>query len=139
MPSYSRNEILLVHYPFSDLSATKVRPAAVVHAPHVSQDNLIVPLTSQVAALLAGEFILATGPRRDFTFRQRQKGASIPSTLVWSSSAWGSCLCATGSDSMILYECGWDYEERGRGGVGGRADGGECAAESRCGAEEGLS
>ncbi len=56
MPSYSRNEILLVHYPFSDLSATKVRPAAVVHAPHVSQDNLIVPLTSQVAALLAGEF-----------------------------------------------------------------------------------
>ena len=58
MPSYSKNEVLLVRYPFSDLSATKVRPAVVVHAPHVSQDNLIVPLTSQTAALLAGEFIL---------------------------------------------------------------------------------
>lgn len=58
MPSYSKNEIVLVHYPFSDLSATKVRPAVVVHAPHVSLDNLIVPLTSQTTALLPGEFVL---------------------------------------------------------------------------------
>lgn len=27
MPSYSKNEVVLVHYPFSDLSTTKVRPA----------------------------------------------------------------------------------------------------------------
>ena len=58
MPSYSKNEVVLVRYPFSDLSSTKVRPAVVVHAPHVSQDNLIVPLTSQTAGLLAGEFVL---------------------------------------------------------------------------------
>lgn len=59
MPSYSKNEVVLVHYPFSDLSTTKVRPAVMVHAPHVSQDNLIVPLTSQTTALLVSEFILS--------------------------------------------------------------------------------
>ncbi len=58
MPTFSRNEIILVHYPFSDLSATKVRPAVVVHAPHLSQDSLIVPLTSRTTALLPGEFVL---------------------------------------------------------------------------------
>jgi mRNA interferase MazF len=58
MPSYLGNEVLLVRYPFTDLSIAKVRPAVVVHAPHVSQDLLIVPLTSQTAGLLAGEFIL---------------------------------------------------------------------------------
>ncbi len=58
MPTFSRNEIILVHYPFSDLSATKVRPAVVVHAPHPSQDSQIVPLTSRTTALLPGEFVL---------------------------------------------------------------------------------
>lgn len=58
MPNYSRNDILLVRYPFSDLSSVKVRPAAVVHAPHPSQDNLIVPLTSRLHQLLPGEFVL---------------------------------------------------------------------------------
>lgn len=47
MPSYSKNEIVLVRYPFSDLTSTKVRPAVIVNAPHVSQDVLIVPLTSK--------------------------------------------------------------------------------------------
>ena len=58
MPSYSKNDIVLVRYPFSDLSGSKVRPAVVVHAPYVSQDAFIVPLTSRTAALLAGEFVL---------------------------------------------------------------------------------
>ena len=58
MPSYSKNEVVLVRYPFSDLSSAKVRPAVVVNAPHLSQDVLIVPLTSRTAALLAGEFVL---------------------------------------------------------------------------------
>jgi mRNA interferase MazF len=57
MPSYSKNEVVLVRYPFSDLSSAKVRPAVVVNAPHVSQDMLIVPLTSKTGALLAGEFV----------------------------------------------------------------------------------
>jgi mRNA interferase MazF len=59
MPSFSRNETILVRYPFSDLSSTKVRPAVVVHAPHPSQDSLIVPLTSRLEGLLPGEFVLA--------------------------------------------------------------------------------
>ncbi len=59
MPSYSRGAIVLVRYPFSDLSDTKVRPAVVVNSPHISQDILIVPLTSRVNSLLEGEFVLS--------------------------------------------------------------------------------
>jgi mRNA interferase MazF len=51
MPSYSRNDILLVRYPFTDLSGVKVRPAIVVNAPHPSQDNFVVPLTSRLTLL----------------------------------------------------------------------------------------
>jgi len=58
MPSYSKNEIVLVQYPFSDLSGSKVRPAVVINAPHLSQDIFIVPLTSKITSLLKGEFIL---------------------------------------------------------------------------------
>jgi mRNA interferase MazF len=59
MPSYSKNDIILVRYPFSNLSGSKVRPAVVINASHVSQDVIIVPLTSKVSPLLAGEFVLA--------------------------------------------------------------------------------
>ena len=61
MPSYSKNEVVLVRYPFSDLSSAKVRPAVVVNAAHVSQDVFIMPLTSKTVSLLAGEFVLAEG------------------------------------------------------------------------------
>ncbi len=59
MPSYSKNEIILVPYPFSDLSSSKVRPAVVVSLPHPSQDILIVPLTSKTVSLLDGELLLS--------------------------------------------------------------------------------
>jgi PemK-like, MazF-like toxin of type II toxin-antitoxin system len=59
MPNYSRNEVVLVRYPFSALSGVKVRPAVIVNAPHVSQDVFLVPLTSHTTSLLAGEFVLA--------------------------------------------------------------------------------
>jgi mRNA interferase MazF len=59
MPNYSKNDIILVQYPFSDLSSSKVRPAIVVSAPHVSQDILITPLTSKTGSLLEGEFVLS--------------------------------------------------------------------------------
>src|SRR2546430_11369261 len=58
MPSYSKNDIVLVRYPFSDLSGSKVRPAIVVQDPHPSQDVLIIPLTSKTSGLLPGEFVL---------------------------------------------------------------------------------
>ncbi len=59
MPSYSKHDIVLVRYPFSDLSSSKVRPAVVVSSPHPSQDILITPLTSKTGALLEGEFALS--------------------------------------------------------------------------------
>lgn len=59
MPNYSKGEVILVRYPFSNLSGSKIRPAIVVNAPHVSQDVIIVPLTSKVSQLLAGEYLLA--------------------------------------------------------------------------------
>jgi mRNA interferase MazF len=59
MPSYSKDEVILVRYPFSNLSGSKVRPAVVVNASHISQDVVIVPLTSKVSPLLSGEFVLA--------------------------------------------------------------------------------
>ncbi len=59
MPNYLKNNIVLVRYPFSDLSNSKVRPAIVVSTTHISQDIFIVPLTSRITSLLPGEFILA--------------------------------------------------------------------------------
>ncbi|WP_055077278.1 type II toxin-antitoxin system PemK/MazF family toxin [Pseudanabaena sp. 'Roaring Creek'] len=59
MPNYSKNIIILVRYPFSDLSNAKVRPAVIVNASHSSQDILIVPLTSKTGSLLDGEFVLS--------------------------------------------------------------------------------
>ena len=58
MPSYLKPEVVLVLYPFSDLTSAKVRPAVVVNAAHVSQDLLVVALTSKTSGLLAGEFVL---------------------------------------------------------------------------------
>ncbi|MBI1764965.1 MAG: type II toxin-antitoxin system PemK/MazF family toxin [Acidobacteria bacterium] len=58
MPSYSHSEIVLVRYPFSNLTGSKVRPAVVVNAPHISHDLLIVPLTSRITGLLPTEFVL---------------------------------------------------------------------------------
>src|SRR2546426_792495 len=59
MASYSRGSVILVRYPFSDLSGSKVRPAVLVSAVHESSDLIIVPLTSRTTALRSGEFVLA--------------------------------------------------------------------------------
>ena len=59
MPSYSKHEVILVRYPFSDLSSSKVRPAVVVSTSHPSQDIFITPLTSKTGSLMAGEFVLS--------------------------------------------------------------------------------
>jgi mRNA interferase MazF len=59
MPSFSRNEVILVRYPFSDLTSVKIRPAVIVGAAPSFADYLIVPLTSRTSHLSAGEFVLA--------------------------------------------------------------------------------
>ena len=58
MSNYSKGEVVLVRYPFSDLSSSKIRPAVIVNAPHISEDVFILPLTSKTKSLLAGEFVL---------------------------------------------------------------------------------
>jgi len=72
MPSFSRHNLILVRYPFSDLSSSKVRPAVVVSGQHVSHDVLIVPITSRLTGLLPGEFALADWKRA---------GLNIPSAI----------------------------------------------------------
>lgn len=58
MSNYSRGEVVLVGYPFSDLPGSKIRPAVIVSSPHSSKDVFILPLTSKTISLLSGEFIL---------------------------------------------------------------------------------
>ncbi|MFC2131467.1 type II toxin-antitoxin system PemK/MazF family toxin [Bacteroidota bacterium] len=58
MKNFSKNDIILVKYPFSSLSSFKVRPAIIINAGHPSIDIIIVPLTSKTDNLLSGEFIL---------------------------------------------------------------------------------
>ncbi len=45
MPSYLTHDVILVRYPFTDLTGSKVRPAIVIGASHPSQELFIVPLT----------------------------------------------------------------------------------------------
>jgi mRNA interferase MazF len=59
MPNYLRNEVVLVRYPFSDLTDFKVRPAVIVNGLHSSRDLFIVALTSRTTNLLSGEFVLS--------------------------------------------------------------------------------
>lgn len=53
------NEVILVRYHFSNLLGSRTRPAVIVNGVHVSQSVIIVPLTSRVSPLWAGETILA--------------------------------------------------------------------------------
>ena len=99
MPSYSKNEVILMRYPFSNLSGSKVRPAIVVNASHVSQDVIIVPLTSKVSRLLAGEFVLADWKSAGLNVASAAKRGlyTVHQSLVITSV--GS-LCATDAGSL---------------------------------------
>ena len=59
MLNFSRHSLILVRYPFSDLSSSKVRPGVIVNSSHTSHDLLIVPITSRVSGLLLGEFAIS--------------------------------------------------------------------------------
>ena len=57
--SFSKGDVILLPYPFTDLKATKVRPAVVAASAtgHYS-DVFVVPLTSRLIVLSSGEFSL---------------------------------------------------------------------------------
>ena len=44
MPNYSANNVVLISYPFTKTSESKVRPAIIISTPHISKDIFIVPL-----------------------------------------------------------------------------------------------
>lgn len=72
MPSFSRHDVVLVRYPFSDLTGAKVRPAVIIGTSHGSQDVFIVPLTSKTASLLQGDFALGNW---------EEAGLNVPSAV----------------------------------------------------------
>jgi mRNA interferase MazF len=53
--SYSRGAVVLLPFPFSDQSASKVRPAVVAHAPYPSDDLIVVAASSERGTLRPGE------------------------------------------------------------------------------------
>ena len=103
MPSYSKSEVILVRYPFSDLSSAKVRPAIIVNASHVSQDVIIVPLTSKLSPLLAGEFALADWKAAGLNVASAAKRGlfTIHQSLVIKSIGSLSAADATSLDSSL--------------------------------------
>ncbi|HPO61948.1 MAG TPA: type II toxin-antitoxin system PemK/MazF family toxin [Candidatus Kapabacteria bacterium] len=72
MSNFLKYDLVLVKYPFSDLTVFKVRPAIVVNPYYPSNDIIIVPLTSHSNKLLPGEFILS---------EWKESGLNVQSTV----------------------------------------------------------
>jgi mRNA interferase MazF len=58
MTGYKRGAIILLPFPFSDQSSSKIRPAVVVSPDYPSDDLLVVAITSVSDALRPGEFAI---------------------------------------------------------------------------------
>ena len=59
--SYSKRDIILLRYPFSDFSGVKVRPAVCISSiGEKYQDIFIAPLTSRIQNLSEGEYVLSS-------------------------------------------------------------------------------
>lgn len=57
--NYSKGDVVLLPYPFTDLKTTKVRPAVVVATEDGRYaDVFVVPVTSRTENLNKGEFVL---------------------------------------------------------------------------------
>ncbi len=58
MTIYERGDVVLADLPFSDLTGIKRRSAVIVSGAHPSVDLFLLPITSQIDHLQAGEFLL---------------------------------------------------------------------------------
>jgi mRNA interferase MazF len=58
MTGYKRGAIVLLPFPFSDQSSTKIRPAVVVSPAYPSDDLLVLAVTSVGDGLRPGEFAI---------------------------------------------------------------------------------
>jgi mRNA interferase MazF len=56
--NYNRGAIILIPFPFSDQSSSKIRPAVVASPPYPSDDLLVVAVTSIGGTLRPGEFAI---------------------------------------------------------------------------------
>jgi mRNA interferase MazF len=63
MQSFSKNKIILVKYPFTDLADSKIRPAVIINESY-HNDIFIVLLTSRTGFLTEDEFILQDWKKR---------------------------------------------------------------------------
>jgi mRNA interferase MazF len=83
--NYSRGEIVLVPFPFTDLSGTKQRPALVISPDSLNStrdDLLLAGITSQVpVSVLSDEFII---PNRDLPACGLPKPSIVRLTKVFS-------------------------------------------------------
>ena len=58
MTAYKRGAVILLPFPFSDQTSTKIRPAVVVSPDYPSSDLLVVAVTSVGDLLRPGEFAI---------------------------------------------------------------------------------
>ncbi len=88
-----RGDIVLVPFPFSDLSATKVRPAAVVSGPlsHGTEPDVVL-------AAITSRLIAATGPLDYALSDWRAAGLRSPSAF--------KPVLATLEPARVLYRVG---------------------------------
>jgi mRNA interferase MazF len=56
--NYKRGAIILIPFPFSDQSSSKVRPAVIVNPRYPSDDLLVIAITSVGETLRPGEFAI---------------------------------------------------------------------------------
>jgi len=71
--NYSKGQIILLTYPFTDLSTQKVRPAVIASVDNGKyEDIFVVPLTSKIDNLSEGEFVLQNW---------QQAGLNVPSAI----------------------------------------------------------
>lgn len=69
----SKGDVILLPYPFTDLTTTKVRPAVVVSSDQGRyEDVFVVPITSRTGNLGKGEFVLDDW---------KTSGLNVPSTV----------------------------------------------------------
>jgi mRNA interferase MazF len=76
--NYSKGDIVLLPYPFTDLKTTKVRPAVVVATEDGRHsDVFVVPLTSRTGNLNIGEFILQDWSKAGFNVASAAKRGCV--------------------------------------------------------------